>query len=231
MNSGAGAFGNTLLTSNNLRREQEVVKEVANEVQTTYETINRISELFALGVSNLTQVKRSGLLSERARVSVFADFTQKIQENPDIEGFYTQQRDYIDNTLTGIEGAVQTFINNQLLTEENARLQEYENILTNSTLLMEYIENNYTNIILSDTFSVQPRTALKISPEHLYYIRTYGYPDNGVFTSSRLLTSLDAIVAQWAEYGFASSAEANVYRSEYINSFSLLQNYLDAGIE
>lgn len=227
MNSGQGAFGNTILTSNNLNRLQEVVKEVADEVQPTYVTINRISELFSLGVSNLTQVKRSGLLSERSRVSVYADFTQKITENPDIADFYTQQRDYINNTLVGIEGAVQTFIDNQNLTQENERLQEYENILTDATLLMEYIENNYTNIILSDTFSVQPRTALKISPEHLYYIRTYGYPSNGVFASSRLLISLDAIVTQWAEYGFASSAEANIYRTEYINSFSMLQNYLD----
>lgn len=99
---------------------------------------------------------------------------------------YENIRGVIANTLELLHTGIIVHTEKTDLTVQNEALAAKANILDDTTLLQEYINELQNRLQLFPEQTVQMTVAPMIKPEYLEYINRYGLPENAIFEPEKL---------------------------------------------
>ena len=149
--------------------------------------INNLILQFALG--NFEFVAQNLNMSKYNSLAVLMNsLTQNAFHFP----VYEQIRQTVNSTLQGLLQAVNEYMALVNCEEHLKQVQAKANILNDMTLLQEYIDSLKSRRTLFPSTTVTIAAA-EIKPEYALYIKSYGYPLNGVFEIDKLAKCIETL--------------------------------------
>ena len=136
-----------------------------------------------------TEIEQNDIGRKIISDSLYVITEQELEDYMDTNQLFNQYRSFIFKIIDGLNAAILLDNKNRGLTVQNQTLQEFSNILSNPTLLQDYIDRTYGNVninsaLLSETLTLT--TGLELKPEYKEYVELYGFPESGVYDAEKL---------------------------------------------
>ena len=100
------------------------------------------------------------------------------------------------NIITGLQGSIQIYNTNKVLTDDVSGLKQYETALNtkNREFILNYINSNLNYIQTPSDIINAFELDIEIQPWYMEYLKQWGAPPNGVFDLDKLSTIVSELI-------------------------------------
>ena len=136
-----------------------------------------------------TEIEQNDIGKKIISDSLYVITEQELEDYMDTNQLFKQYRSFIFKIIDGLNSAILLDNKNRGLTVQNQTLQGFSDILSDPTLLQDYIDRTYgdgniNSALLSETLTLT--TGLELKPEYKEYVELYGFPESGVYDAEKL---------------------------------------------